>query len=98
MNTKTENELIALARDRDMEAVEALWMQRIEADPPHLEELFEAARYLVSRNLQEQAGLLLWSLVMSVVERGDPLQADTLGRAPPGTDSSRLQSPRNRGR
>jgi len=71
MNTKTENELIALARDRDMEAVEALWMQRIEADPPHLEELFEAARYLVSRNLQEQAGLLLWSLVMSVVERGD---------------------------
>jgi len=71
MNTDTENELIVLARDRDMEAVEALWMQRIETDPPDLEELFQAARYLVSRNLQEQAGILLWSLVMSVAERGN---------------------------
>lgn len=72
MSSDSENPLIALARDRDLDAVESLWMERLEGEAPDLEELFHAARYLVSRHLEEHAGILLWSLIASVAERATP--------------------------
>ena len=36
-----------------------------------LEELFRVAAYMVRKHYDEQAGLLLWSLVASVSERQD---------------------------
>ena len=70
-NAKPESELLALARARDFDGLETKWMERLEAENPDVEELFRVARYLVSRHFEEQAGILLWSLVASVSERQD---------------------------
>ena len=80
MSSDSENPLIALARDRDLDAVESLWMERLEGEAPDLEELFHAARYLVSRHLEEHAGILLWSLITSVAERAAPRAALEVAR------------------
>jgi transcription elongation GreA/GreB family factor len=68
---EAENELLILARERDFDALEAAWMERLEAENPDLDELFRVARYLVKKHFDEQAGLLLWSLIQSVSEKTD---------------------------
>jgi transcription elongation factor GreA len=64
-------ELLALAREREFDKLEAAWMQRLEklgpGDPP---ELFTVAEYLVRKKHSDQAALLLWSLVATVAEKG----------------------------
>ena len=67
----TENELLTLARARDLDALEAAWIEKLESASPDFDELFPVARYLVGKHLDEQAGLLLWSLIESVGERQD---------------------------
>jgi len=76
-------ELLALAREREFDKLEAAWMQRLEklgaADPP---ELFAVAEYLVRKKHSDQAALLLWSLVAAVAEKGDLREAlHVAGRA-----------------
>ena len=69
-------ELLALAREREFDKLEAAWMQRLEklrdGDPP---ELFAVAEYLVRKKHSDAAALLLWSLVAAVAERGDLREA-----------------------
>ncbi len=69
-------ELVALAREREFDKLEAAWMQRLEklgpGDPP---ELFAVAEYLVRKKHSDQAALLLWSLVAAVAEKGDLREA-----------------------
>jgi transcription elongation factor GreA len=76
-------ELVALAREREFDKLEAAWMQRLERlraeDPP---ELFAVAEYLVRKKHSDQAALLLWSLVAAVAEKGDLREAlHVAGRA-----------------
>jgi transcription elongation factor GreA len=69
-------EFLALAREREFDKLEALWMQRLEKfSPGDLPELFAAAEYLVRKKHTEQASLLLWSLVATVTEKGDLREA-----------------------
>ena len=69
-------ELLALAREREFDKLEAAWMQRLEklgaGDPP---ELFAVAEYLVRKKHSDPAALLLWSLVAAVAEKGDLREA-----------------------
>ncbi len=66
--TAVDNELLDLARARDFDALEAVWMKRLAAENVDLEELFRVARYLVKKHFDEHAGILLWSLIQSVSE------------------------------
>lgn len=68
-------ELMALARERQFEALEAAWMRRLEQGPRDLAELFSVAEYMVRKKHEEKAALLLWSLVASVTEKESPRQA-----------------------
>jgi len=76
-------ELLALARERQFDALEAKWMQRLEVFPPRdAAELFSVAEYLVRKKHGDQAALLLWSLVATISEKGELRDAlDAAARA-----------------
>lgn len=68
-------EMLALARDRRMDEVEAIWMRCIESPSMDLPELYRVADYLVRRKFDELANLLMWSLITTIKERQGAGQA-----------------------
>ena len=68
-------DMMALARDRMFDALEAEWMRRLDPPPEDLSELFGLAEYMVRRQFAEQAALLLWSLVTAVAQKSPPARA-----------------------
>jgi transcription elongation GreA/GreB family factor len=69
------DEMLALARERLFDDLEAAWMRRIEGPSPDLDELYRVADYLVRRKFDDLANLLMWSLIAAVTERSGPEQA-----------------------
>jgi len=61
--------LLTLARERDMDGLEAAWMENLESERPDCDALLRVGRYLVGRKLNDHAGLLLWALVEALAER-----------------------------
>ncbi len=64
--------LLALAREREFEPLEAAWMARLEKGPREFRDLFSVADYLVRKKFPDHAALLLWSLVADVTEKEEP--------------------------
>ena len=65
-------EFLALAREKEFDKLEALWMERLDKlTGGDLPELFAVAEFLVRKKHSARAALLLWSLVATVAEKGD---------------------------
>lgn len=67
--------LLALAREREFEPLEAAWMARLEKGPREFRDMFSVADYLVRKKFADHAALLLWSLVADVTEKEEPPRA-----------------------
>ena len=84
IRTDTPSDLLALARERHFDALEAAWMECLEPELHDVDELLRVARYLVKRKFTDRAELLLWSLVTAAVEQGDPMRALEVARQAAG--------------
>lgn len=73
--TEAGGEMMELARERQFDALEAGWMKRLDAGEIDLPELFSIAEYLVRKKFNDQASLLLWSLVAAAGEKMEPARA-----------------------
>ena len=69
------DDLLALARERQFEPLEAAWMARLEKGPREFLDLFSVADYLVRKKFPDHAALLLWSLVADVTEKEEAPRA-----------------------
>ncbi len=75
MSQNDAGHLMKLAREQQFDALEEAWMEALEDSTPPYEELFRVARYLVKKQCDDLAGLLLWSLVAAETERKGPFEA-----------------------
>ena len=75
MSQDDADNLMKLAREQEFDALEEAWMERIECSAPPYDELFRVARYLVKKQFNDRAGLLLWSLVAAETDRKGAVEA-----------------------